>query len=148
MRDRAGSPRGRGPCPYRAASLGQTRSAATGSEAGKPYVEALLTEVLVVLDAARFYVENAYRFLRQERVPQGNLAMKTKAGGIAVEPYGVIGIILLWNYPFSIPATEGLAALVTGNAVLVKPSEFTSLCAEARFPGYRRRWRNGRTDQC
>ena len=30
-------------------------------EAGKPYVEALLTEVLVVLDAARFLIENAYR---------------------------------------------------------------------------------------
>src|SRR5712692_3182817 len=98
-------------------------------EAGKPYVEALLTEVLVVLDAARFCSENAYRLLREERVPHGNLAMKTKAGRIAREPYGVIGIISPWNYPFSIPATEGLAALVTGNAVVVKPSEFTSLAA-------------------
>src|SRR5712692_4034193 len=98
-------------------------------EAGKPYVEALLTEVLVVLDAARFHVENAYRFLREERVPHGNLAMKTKAGCIVREPYGVIGIISPWNYPFSIPATEGLAALVAGNAVVVKPSEFTSLAA-------------------
>jgi acyl-CoA reductase-like NAD-dependent aldehyde dehydrogenase len=98
-------------------------------EAGKPYVEALLTEVLVVLDAARFCIENAYRFLREEPVPHGNLAMKTKAGRIVREPYGVIGIISPWNYPFSIPATESLAALVTGNAVVVKPSEFTSLAA-------------------
>ena len=45
------------------------------------------------------------------------------------EPYGVIGIISPWNYPFSIPATESLAALAAGNAVLVKPSEFTSLTA-------------------
>ena len=45
------------------------------------------------------------------------------------EPYGVIGIISPWNYPFSIPATESLAALVAGNAVVVKPSEFTSLTA-------------------
>ena len=29
----------------------------------------------------------------------------------------------------SIPATEGLAALVTGNAVVLKPSELTSLSA-------------------
>jgi acyl-CoA reductase-like NAD-dependent aldehyde dehydrogenase len=98
-------------------------------EAGKPYVEALLTEVLVVLDAARFCIENAYRFLREEPVPHGNLAMKTKAGRIVREPYGVIGIISPWNYPFSIPATESLAALVTGNAVVVKSSEFTSLAA-------------------
>ncbi len=96
-------------------------------EAGKPYVEALLTEVQVVLDAARFCIENAYGFLREERIPHGNLAMKTKRGSIVREPYGVIGIISPWNYPFSIPATESMAALVTGNAVVLKPSELTSL---------------------
>jgi succinate-semialdehyde dehydrogenase/glutarate-semialdehyde dehydrogenase len=98
-------------------------------EAGKPQVEALLTEVLVVLDAARFLIDNAYRLLRDKPVPHGNLAMKTKSGHLVREPYGVIGIISPWNYPFSIPATESLAALVAGNAVVVKPSEFTSLTA-------------------
>jgi acyl-CoA reductase-like NAD-dependent aldehyde dehydrogenase len=99
------------------------------SEAGKPSVEALLTEVLVVLDATRFSIENAYNFLREEPVPHGNLAMKTKTGCILREPHGVIGIISPWNYPFSIPATESLAALVAGNTVVLKPSEFTALCA-------------------
>ncbi len=98
-------------------------------EAGKPYVEALLTEVLVVLDAARFLIDNAYKLLRDQPVPHGNLAMKTKSGRLLHEPYGVIGIISPWNYPFSIPATESLAALVAGNAVVAKPSEFTSLSA-------------------
>jgi acyl-CoA reductase-like NAD-dependent aldehyde dehydrogenase len=98
-------------------------------ETGKPYVEALLTEVMVVLDAARFSIENAYSQLRDEPVAHGNLAMKTKAGRIVREPYGVIGIISPWNYPFSIPATEAMAALVAGNAVVLKPSEFTSLVA-------------------
>src|SRR5216683_660523 len=98
-------------------------------EAGKPSVEALVTEVLVVLDAARFLIENAFAILREEKLPHGNLALKTKAGSILHEPYGVIGIISPWNYPFSIPATEALAALVAGNAVVLKPSEFTSLTA-------------------
>src|SRR5205809_463816 len=98
-------------------------------EAGKPYVEALLTEVMVVLDAARFLIDNAYGLLRDEPVDHGNLAMKTKVGRIVREPYGVIGIISPWNYPFSIPATEAVAALVAGNAVVLKPSEFTSLVA-------------------
>jgi acyl-CoA reductase-like NAD-dependent aldehyde dehydrogenase len=98
-------------------------------EAGKPLVEALLTEVLVVLDATRFCVENAFTFLREQPVPHGNLAMKTKTGRILREPHGVIGIISPWNYPFSIPATESLSALVTGNAVVLKPSELTSLNA-------------------
>jgi succinate-semialdehyde dehydrogenase/glutarate-semialdehyde dehydrogenase len=96
-------------------------------EAGKPVVEALLTEVLVVLDAARFLIDNAFAILREEKLPHGNLAMKTKSGRILHEPYGVIGIISPWNYPFSIPATEAMAALVAGNAVLLKPSELTPL---------------------
>ena len=45
------------------------------------------------------------------------------------EPHGVVGIISPWNYPFSIPATETLAALVAGNAVVLKPSELTPLVA-------------------
>ena len=49
-------------------------------EAGKPVVEALTTEVLVVLDAARFLIENGFALLREERLPHGNLAMKTKSG--------------------------------------------------------------------
>ncbi len=98
-------------------------------EAGKPVAEALTTEVLVVLDAARFLIENAYRLLRDEPLPHGNLATKLKRGQLVREPYGVIGIVSPWNYPFSIPATETLAALVAGNAVVLKPSEFTSLVA-------------------
>ena len=98
-------------------------------EAGKPRAEALVTEVLVVLDAARFLIDNAHRLLRDEAVPHGNLATKLKSGRLLREPYGVIGIISPWNYPFSIPATETLAALVAGNTVVLKPSELTSLAA-------------------
>jgi succinate-semialdehyde dehydrogenase/glutarate-semialdehyde dehydrogenase len=98
-------------------------------EAGKPVSEALVTEVLVVLDAARFLIDKAYVLLRDEPLPHGNLATKLKKGTLVREPHGVIGIISPWNYPFSIPATETLAALVAGNAVVLKPSELTSLVA-------------------
>ena len=98
-------------------------------EAGKPAVEALLTEVLVVLDAVRFLRKYAYRSLRPEVVPHGNPILKAKRGRLLREPYGVIAIISPWNYPFSIPATETLAALAAGNAVVLKPSEFTPAVA-------------------
>jgi len=98
-------------------------------EAGKPIAEALVTEVLVVLDAARFLIENAFKLLRDEPVPHGNFATKLKTGRLVREPHGVIGIISPWNYPFSIPATETLAALIAGNAVVLKPSELTPLIA-------------------
>jgi acyl-CoA reductase-like NAD-dependent aldehyde dehydrogenase len=98
-------------------------------EAGKPTVEALLSEVLVVLDSIRFLLQHAYGALKPERLPHGNLVMKAKVGKLHREPFGVFGIIAPWNYPFSIPATESLAALVAGNAVVLKPSELTPLVA-------------------
>src|ERR1700752_3390224 len=103
--------------------------AAITREAGKPLAEALVTEVLVVLDAARFLIDNAWGLLRDEPVPHSNLVTKLKSGWLVREPHGVIGIISPWNYPFSIPATETLAALVAGNAVVLKPSELTPLVA-------------------
>ena len=75
--------------------------------------------------------------------------MKTKRGRILREPHGVIGIISPWNYPLSIPAVDALGALVTGNAVVLKPSEFTSLVA-LRFQTLLRAAgvpRSGRVDQ-
>ena len=104
-------------------------AAAITREAGKPLAESLVTEVLVVLDAARFLIDNAWSLLGDEVVPHGNLATKLKRGYLVREPHGVIGIISPWNYPFSIPATETLAALVAGNAVVLKPSELTPLVA-------------------
>ncbi len=98
-------------------------------EAGKPLAEALVTEVLVVLDAARFLIDNAWKLLRDEPVPHANIVTKLKSGWLVREPHGVIGIISPWNYPFSIPATETLAALVAGNAVVLKPSELTPIVA-------------------
>ena len=98
-------------------------------EAGKPISEALTTEILVVLDAVRFCIENAGAVLGERPLTHGSLTMKTKSGRLVHEPFGVVGIISPWNYPFSIPAGESLAALVTGNAVVLKPSEFTSLIA-------------------
>jgi acyl-CoA reductase-like NAD-dependent aldehyde dehydrogenase len=104
-------------------------AAAITREAGKPVAEALTTEVLVVLDAAHFLIDNSYRLLCDEPVAHGSLATKLKSGQLVREPYGVVGIISPWNYPFSIPATETLAALVAGNTVVLKPSELTPLVA-------------------
>src|SRR5207248_11614039 len=78
------------------------------TEAGKPEVEALLTELIPALDSAQFCAENAEKFLRPESVRHSNPMMKTKKGYLLREPHGVIGIISPWNYPFAIPPTEVL----------------------------------------
>lgn len=94
-------------------------------ETGKPCVEALFTEVLVALDAADYAASEGYSFLRPERVGHANLLLKSRASWLIREPYGVIGIISPWNYPLGTPATDAFPALITGNAVVLKPSEFT-----------------------
>src|SRR5579885_3115822 len=41
------------------------------SETGKPYVEALTTEVIVILDAVRFYLNSTHEFLRDQPLTHG-----------------------------------------------------------------------------
>jgi len=94
-------------------------------EAGKPVVEAMLTEVAVVLDALEYFGRRAAKFLSPEAVHHHNLAMKLKRGRLEFEPYGVLGIISPANYPFAIPFNEIIPALLAGNTVVLKPSELT-----------------------
>ena len=100
-------------------------AAVISREAGKPEAEALSTEVLVVLDTVKYLQNHVPAFLRPEPVPHANPVMKLKSGILLREPYGVIGIISPWNYPFNLPSIQTLTALATGNAVVLKPSEFT-----------------------
>jgi acyl-CoA reductase-like NAD-dependent aldehyde dehydrogenase len=54
------------------------------------------------------------------------------AGGIDVtflEPIGVIGVIVPWNFPMTIAAWGFAPALAAGNAVVLKPAEWTPLTA-------------------
>jgi succinate-semialdehyde dehydrogenase/glutarate-semialdehyde dehydrogenase len=95
------------------------------SESGKPLQEALLNDVLVSADAAVFCADNAAAVLRTRQIPHSNPALRFKRGQLSWQPLGVIGIISPWNYPLSIPAVDTFAALATGNAVVLKPSELT-----------------------
>ena len=95
------------------------------AESGKPLQEALLSDVMVAADAAVFCAENAAAVLRAQSVPHANPALRFKRGELSFAPLGVIGIIAPWNYPLSIPAADAFAALATGNAVVLKPSELT-----------------------
>ncbi|MGH9789962.1 MAG: aldehyde dehydrogenase family protein [Candidatus Acidiferrales bacterium] len=99
-------------------------------EAGKPRVEALFADVTVALDTAAYYAKpgRVARMLRPQRVPHHNIAVKSKRGQMRFEPYGVIAIISPWNYPIAIPFGQIIPALIAGNAIILKPSEFTPWC--------------------
>ena len=44
-------------------------------------------------------------------------------------PLGVVGAITPWNFPIAIPAWKACPAIISGNAVVLKPSELAPLCA-------------------
>ncbi|WP_353112930.1 aldehyde dehydrogenase family protein [Microbacterium sp.] len=45
------------------------------------------------------------------------------------EPIGVVGLITPWNFPIAIPAWKTAPALISGNAVVMKPAELTPMSA-------------------
>ena len=87
---------------------------------GKPKVDALATEILPALMATQFYCARARRFLRPRKIRGGNLLMFNKPSRLIYKPLGVVGIISPWNYPFSIPFSEIVMALLAGNGVILK----------------------------
>src|SRR5437763_1896489 len=97
-------------------------------ENGKTRNESLFMEVLPVADAVHWYATHAEKALADERIPLH--LFPHKKSYLRFYPRGVIGIISPWNYPFSIPLGDALAALMAGNAVVVKPSEFTPIILE------------------
>jgi acyl-CoA reductase-like NAD-dependent aldehyde dehydrogenase len=91
-------------------------------DTGKPRLEALV-ELTLGCDALTFYGRRAKHFLRDERKPVHLL--KTKKLILSYRPMGVIGLITPWNFPFILSFNPTVQALMAGNAVVLKPSEFT-----------------------
>jgi succinate-semialdehyde dehydrogenase/glutarate-semialdehyde dehydrogenase len=98
-------------------------------EQGRPAVEALSQELLPVADLITYYGKRARRFLADEKLPMHLL--KYKRSFVQFKPYGVVAVISPWNYPFVLPTSEVVLALLAGNAVVLKPSEFTPLIGNA-----------------
>ncbi|HEX2022238.1 MAG TPA: aldehyde dehydrogenase family protein, partial [Candidatus Thermoplasmatota archaeon] len=98
-------------------------------ETGKPFTEALGTEVLTALDATKWCVTEGVEHLRPRRVKLSNPLFMGRRSVVEREPLGVVGIVSPWNYPLAIPAGQAVAALLAGNAVVLKPASFTPLTA-------------------
>lgn len=98
----------------------------SSAESGKMVFEGLVGDVLPTLDLARFYANRAGRVMgaRTERS-----WIITKKGWVEREPFGVMGVISPWNFPILNPMRVVMAALVTGNAVVLKPSERSPMSA-------------------
>lgn len=96
-------------------------------ENGKTRTDALATEVLPAAFAVTYYARNAKRFLRPRRLRPSSLLLANKVSWLRGAPWGVVGIISPWNYPFGIPFSEVVMALLAGNAVILKVASQTPL---------------------
>lgn len=97
-------------------------------ESGKPRQEGLLHEVLAPLDFLSYYVEHAERIL--EPTPIALRLLKHRGSYVHYAPRGVMAVLGPWNFPVHLPFTGVMAGLVAGNAVVVKPSEYTPLVTD------------------
>lgn len=94
-------------------------------DTGKTRVDAMATEVLTATLALGYYSRKAPAFLKPKRLFPGTLPLANKWSTIHRTPFGVVGIISPWNYPFSIPFSEVIMALLAGNAVILKTASET-----------------------
>jgi succinate-semialdehyde dehydrogenase/glutarate-semialdehyde dehydrogenase len=89
---------------------------------------------------ARYYARTGHKHLDTQR-RSGVIPVLTRVDHNRI-PKGVVGIISPWNYPLTMAISDGLPALMAGNAVVTKPDAQTMLTAllgaqlleEAGFP--------------
>ena len=109
---------------FRAALIAEldTLAATLTQEVGKPIGQAR-NELNGLLPRLDFFVAQTEKVIADETVFDDG-AMRERIGHV---PLGVVANISAWNYPYFVGCNVIVPALLTGNAVLYKPSEFATL---------------------
>jgi acyl-CoA reductase-like NAD-dependent aldehyde dehydrogenase len=89
---------------------------------GKPIADAR-GEIGMVVDTFRYYAGAPERLLGDTIPVAGGQAFTVS------EPFGVVGLIVPWNFPLTIASWKLAPALAAGNTVVLKPAELTPLSA-------------------
>lgn len=92
------------------------------SEVGKPLQQSR-NEIAGARQRIQWMTDNAVRYLSDEIMSDGGGMREV----ITYEPLGVVCNISAWNYPYLVGTNVFISALLAGNAVLYKPSEYATL---------------------
>jgi acyl-CoA reductase-like NAD-dependent aldehyde dehydrogenase len=92
------------------------------TEMGKPLQQSH-NELNGARSRIKFFIDNAAKYLAEEWVTAEG-ATREK---IVYEPLGVIANISAWNYPYLVGVNVFIPALIGGNSILYKPSEYATL---------------------
>lgn len=106
-------------------------------DVGKPIKATVGGEVPLVASIFRYYAGIGDRFRNAFYQTDPEYLVYSLS-----QPYGPVGIIIPWNYPFVIIGLKCAAALMAGNTIVIKPSqstpcsayEFGKICLEAGIP--------------
>jgi succinate-semialdehyde dehydrogenase/glutarate-semialdehyde dehydrogenase len=98
-------------------------------ETGKARTE-VISEIFSGCDALAFYAKRAGEVLRTRKWRMHGMLGLTKQLRVVYQPLGVVGIITPWNFPFILSLNPTVQALMAGNTVLLKPSEYTPYSAK------------------
>ncbi len=96
-------------------------------ENGKPVGEAMIMEVLPVIDLIAYFCKRAPKILKNRKISMH--LVKYRKSYIHYKPKGIVYVISPWNFPFCIPGGEIIMALIAGNSVIHKPASVTPLIA-------------------
>lgn len=93
-------------------------------ENGKTELESLSQEIIPVLDTILFLESDAEKILSPTRVKlkTKQFYFNGKDNRMIHAPYGTIGVLGTWNYPFVLCLTQVLFAVIAGNACMLKGS--------------------------
>lgn len=91
-------------------------------EVGKPLQQSY-NELNGARKRLEYFIKNSAKWLAEEWITEED-ATREK---IVYEPLGVIANISAWNYPYLVGVNVFVPALIGGNAVLYKPSEYAVL---------------------
>jgi acyl-CoA reductase-like NAD-dependent aldehyde dehydrogenase len=111
-------------------------------ENGKPVTEAMVCELLPAIELLTYFASIAPRKLKDQNLTLRNPFLRYRKSTLTYWPLGTVAVIAPWNYPFFLAFGDVAVAVLTGNAVVFKPSEHTSwvgqtiqeLFEEAGFP--------------
>jgi acyl-CoA reductase-like NAD-dependent aldehyde dehydrogenase len=95
------------------------------TEMGKP-IRQSRNELTAMQGRIDFFLEHTSAAIEEEIIHLGS-GPPPMEERIRYEPLGIIASISAWNYPYFVGSNVYLPALLTGNAVLYKPSEYAAL---------------------
>ncbi|KAJ6954317.1 hypothetical protein NC652_005912 [Populus alba x Populus x berolinensis] len=93
-------------------------------DVSKPKLESIVYEITMLKNSCTLAIKELKQWMMPEKARTSLLTFPSSAE-IVPEPLGVVLVISAWNYPFLLSLDPLVGAIAAGNAMVLKPSEFS-----------------------